>query len=119
MRVSKIRIRRNQRRRTRCSSPGMRVNFGCRRSHQSCGRIIRSMNFMTDPLSARWRSGKTRHRLVVAGMPGAPKTEKDQREGLMKIGDFLKNARQRLVICTPDDTLEALAKSLHAHSIGA
>ncbi len=37
----------------------------------------------------------------------------------MKIGDFLKNARQRLVICTPDDTLEAVAKSLHAHRIGA
>jgi CBS domain-containing protein len=37
----------------------------------------------------------------------------------MKIGEFLKNTRQRLVICMPDDTLEAAAKSMHAHGIGA
>lgn len=37
----------------------------------------------------------------------------------MKIDDFLKSARQRLVTCLPDDTLEAVAKILHAHGIGA
>ena len=37
----------------------------------------------------------------------------------MKIGEFLKGAQQRLVTCTPDDTLETAAKLLHAHRIGA
>ena len=37
----------------------------------------------------------------------------------MKIGEFLKSAQQRLVTCTPDDTLETAAKLLHAHRIGA
>lgn len=37
----------------------------------------------------------------------------------MKTGEFLKTARQRLVTCMPDDTLEAVAKALHAHGIGA
>ena len=37
----------------------------------------------------------------------------------MKIGEFLKKARQRLVTCLPTDTLEAAAKAMHAHSIGA
>ena len=37
----------------------------------------------------------------------------------MKIGEFLKTARQRLVTCLPTDTLEAAAKAMHAHSIGA
>jgi CBS domain-containing protein len=37
----------------------------------------------------------------------------------MKIGEFLKGARQRLVTCRPDDTLEAVAKAMHAHGIGA
>ena len=37
----------------------------------------------------------------------------------MKIGEFLKSAQQRLVTCTPDDTLEAAAKLLHANRIGA
>jgi CBS domain-containing protein len=37
----------------------------------------------------------------------------------MKIGEFLKRARQHLVTCLPDDTLEAAAKAMHAHGIGA
>ena len=37
----------------------------------------------------------------------------------MKIGEFLKSARQRLVTCAPDDALEAVAKLLHANGIGA
>jgi CBS domain-containing protein len=37
----------------------------------------------------------------------------------MKIGEFLKSARRRLVTCMPDDTLSAVAKALHAHGIGA
>jgi len=37
----------------------------------------------------------------------------------MKIGEFLKGSRQRLVTCMPDDALEAVAKAMHAHSIGA
>jgi CBS domain-containing protein len=37
----------------------------------------------------------------------------------MKIGEFLKKSRQRLVTCLPTDTLEAAAKAMHAHSIGA
>jgi CBS domain-containing protein len=37
----------------------------------------------------------------------------------MKIGEFLKSTRQRLVTCLPDDTLEAAAKAMHAHGIGA
>lgn len=77
----------------RCPSLRMRVKFalrtirtialrhasGCMRLHrppiQSCSRIIRSVNFMTSPLSPRWRSGKTRHKLVMSGQPGASKTE--------------------------------------------
>lgn len=37
----------------------------------------------------------------------------------MKIGEFLKGMRQRLVTCMPDDSLEAVAKAMHAHGIGA
>lgn len=37
----------------------------------------------------------------------------------MKIREFLKSVQQRLVTCTPDDTLEAAAKLLHANGIGA
>jgi CBS domain-containing protein len=37
----------------------------------------------------------------------------------MKIGEFLKGARQRLVTCRADDTLEAVAKAMHTHRIGA
>jgi CBS domain-containing protein len=37
----------------------------------------------------------------------------------MKIGELLKNLRQRLVTCRQDDTLEAIAKALHSHAIGA
>jgi CBS domain-containing protein len=37
----------------------------------------------------------------------------------MRIGEFLKEARQRLVTCRPDDTLEEVAKTMHAHGIGA
>jgi len=37
----------------------------------------------------------------------------------MRIDEFLKRTHQRLVTCMPDDTLEAAAKLLHAHSIGA
>jgi CBS domain-containing protein len=37
----------------------------------------------------------------------------------MKIGDFLKRSRQRLVTCLPDDTLNAVAKLMYQHNIGA
>lgn len=37
----------------------------------------------------------------------------------MKIGKFIKSMDQRLVTCTPDDTLETVAKAMHAHNIGA
>ena len=37
----------------------------------------------------------------------------------MKIGEFLKHSRQRLVTCRPDDTLADVAKLLYAHGIGA
>jgi CBS domain-containing protein len=37
----------------------------------------------------------------------------------MRIGEFLKHSRQRLVTCLPDDTLVAVAKLLNAHNIGA
>jgi CBS domain-containing protein len=37
----------------------------------------------------------------------------------MKIGDFLKRSRQRLVTCLPDDTLNAIAKLMYQHNIGA
>jgi CBS domain-containing protein len=37
----------------------------------------------------------------------------------MMIREFLKRARQPLVTCMPDDTLEAVAKAMHAHNIGA
>src|SRR5262245_20473807 len=37
----------------------------------------------------------------------------------MKIGEFLKHSRQKLVTCLPDNTLAAVAKSLYGHGIGA
>jgi len=37
----------------------------------------------------------------------------------MKIGQFLKDTRQHLVTCMPTDTLETIAKAMHAHGIGA
>jgi len=37
----------------------------------------------------------------------------------MKIGEFLKHSRQRIVTCRPDDTLAGVAKLLYAHGIGA
>ncbi len=37
----------------------------------------------------------------------------------MNTGEFLKNARQRLVTCLPDHSLEAVAQLLHANGIGA
>lgn len=37
----------------------------------------------------------------------------------MKIGEFLKASHRRLVTCMPTDTLEAAAKAMHAHTIGA
>jgi len=37
----------------------------------------------------------------------------------MKIGELLKNLRQRLVTCRQDDTLETIAKAMHTHAIGA
>lgn len=38
---------------------------------------------------------------------------------MMKIGEFLRNSQQHLVTCRPDDTLEAVAKAMHTHGIGA
>lgn len=37
----------------------------------------------------------------------------------MKIGELLKNLRQRLITCRQDDTLETIAKAMHTHAIGA
>jgi CBS domain-containing protein len=37
----------------------------------------------------------------------------------MKIGEFLKRSRQRLVTCLPDDALNAVAKLMYQHNIGA
>jgi CBS domain-containing protein len=37
----------------------------------------------------------------------------------MKIGEFLKHSRQKLVTCLPGDTLAAVANQLYTHSIGA
>lgn len=37
----------------------------------------------------------------------------------MKVGEFLKGMRQNLVTCMPDDSLEAVAKAMHSHRIGA
>jgi CBS domain-containing protein len=37
----------------------------------------------------------------------------------MKIGEFLKGTGQHLVTCMPDDMLEAIAKAMHMHGIGA
>ena len=37
----------------------------------------------------------------------------------MKIGEFLKHSRQKLVTCLPGDTLAAVANQLYTHAIGA
>jgi CBS domain-containing protein len=37
----------------------------------------------------------------------------------MKIGEFLTRSHQRLVMCLPDDTLNAVAKLMYEHNIGA
>jgi CBS domain-containing protein len=37
----------------------------------------------------------------------------------VKIGEFLKRSRQRLVTCLPDNSLAAVAKRLYSHGIGA
>ncbi len=37
----------------------------------------------------------------------------------MKIGEFLADSRQRLVTCLPDDPLNAVAKLMFTHNIGA
>jgi CBS domain-containing protein len=37
----------------------------------------------------------------------------------MKISEFLAHSRQRLVACLPDDLLNAVAKLMYAHNIGA
>lgn len=37
----------------------------------------------------------------------------------MNIGEFLKKSGQRLVTCLPNDTLNAVAKLMYAHNIGA
>jgi CBS domain-containing protein len=37
----------------------------------------------------------------------------------MTVIEFLKHARQRLVTCGPDESIEEVAKRLHAHNIGA
>jgi len=37
----------------------------------------------------------------------------------MKVREFLKHSRQKIVSCKPDDGVEAAAKLLNAHNIGA
>lgn len=44
---------------------------------------------------------------------------KRNRSSVMKIGEFLTHAHQRLVTCLPDDLLNAVAKLMYAHNIGA
>jgi CBS domain-containing protein len=64
-----------------------------------------------------WRGSSAPQAAKTAGARVDKKTK--QRGNAMKIGEFLKSARQRLVTCAPDDTLDAAAKLLHAHAIGA
>jgi CBS domain-containing protein len=37
----------------------------------------------------------------------------------MQVADFLRQSRQKLVTCLPDDTLQVVANAMYAHSIGA
>jgi CBS domain-containing protein len=37
----------------------------------------------------------------------------------MQVAEFLRQSRQKLVTCLPDDPLQAVAKSMYAHGIGA
>jgi CBS domain-containing protein len=37
----------------------------------------------------------------------------------MQVAEFLRQSRQKLVTCLPDDPLHAVAKALYAHGIGA
>ena len=37
----------------------------------------------------------------------------------MKIGEFLKRSGQKLVVCLPDNPLNAVAKLMYTHNIGA
>jgi CBS domain-containing protein len=37
----------------------------------------------------------------------------------MKIGEFLKRSRQKLVTCLPDNSLATVAKLMYSHGIGA
>ena len=37
----------------------------------------------------------------------------------MQVAEFLRQSRQKLVTCLPDDPLHAVAKAMYAHDIGA
>ena len=37
----------------------------------------------------------------------------------MRVAEFIQHSRQKLVVCLPDDTLQAVAKSMYARNIGA
>jgi CBS domain-containing protein len=37
----------------------------------------------------------------------------------MQVADFLRQSRQKLVTCLPDDPLQVVANAMYAHSIGA
>jgi CBS domain-containing protein len=37
----------------------------------------------------------------------------------MQVAEFLRQSRQKLVTCLPDDTLPTVAKTMYAHGIGA
>jgi CBS domain-containing protein len=43
----------------------------------------------------------------------------NERDDAMKIVELLKNLHQHLVTCRQDDTLETVAKAMHARGIGA
>ncbi|MFZ0066460.1 MAG: CBS domain-containing protein [Pseudolabrys sp.] len=59
-------------------------------------------------------------RLAVAGPCDTyGQTRIKNKENPVKIGEFLKHSRQRVVTCRPDDTLADVAKLLYAHGIGA
>jgi CBS domain-containing protein len=45
--------------------------------------------------------------------------EKESLEDALKIGEFLSHSRQRVVTCLPDDLLNAVAKLMYTHHIGA
>lgn len=57
--------------------------------------------------------------LGALAMDGGHRRKKKFGRRPMKIGEFLKHSRQRLVTCLPDASLAAVAKLMYEHGIGA